>query len=283
MGFQERNACPAIVVVHPRIVRRTSHMPVSLLTAGIGGLLLSGCISRPIKPASQLQPPVSKVLQDRAAYLHQAFTIDALPRSVRNTLATDVSAPAFQRITVDTRIRTFKTGVAAPQNFASHTVYEDLGKGLIRAWSTTDSNGFNASSDFWLAYHNYVGLLSQRVAPTASAMPAMWGIEQFDRFQSGLSAENMIYSLQSGYLGRSSVPQPSQLACQLGRTYAGTTVNTAIAGSVRDMDCQVSNANGVVVEKRRYVYLEQYRFALVVHMQNASKEDNLEIVDFKVE
>jgi hypothetical protein len=251
------------------------------LAVCLSGALLSGCASTSNKPASP--PSVSAVFQDKAAYLHQAFTPDTLSGSVRATLAVDNAAPAFHRITVNARIKTFKTGSATPQTYESHTVYEDLGKGLIRAWSTTDSNGFNASTDFWLAYHNYVGLLAQRVAPTASSMPMMWGVEQLNRFQPALSAGTLSYSFQSGYLGKPGVSQPSQLDCQLGKTYEGSVVNAAIPGHVREMECQFSNANGVVTEKRKYVYLQQYGFALVVHMKSATKEDNLDIVDFKVE
>ncbi|RDS83014.1 hypothetical protein DWU98_07740 [Dyella monticola] len=246
---------------------------------------IAGCATAPNQPV-QSSASLANVFSDTNAYAEQAFSLGALPASVRDTLnANDVATSelSFHRITIQARSKWFKMGTDAPQNFTEHVTYDNLGKGVIRAISTDFSNGFTYRTEISLTYRNYVGLMMQKFASSATAMPAVSAVLQFDRFEPALSSDKLAYTMRSGYIGKPGLTQPWQIVCQLGRSYSGTVVNAHIAGNVREMSCQSVNANGVTTEVRDYVYLQQYGLALTRAVKSASSDYTVDLVDFKAE
>jgi hypothetical protein len=246
--------------------------------------LLTACAPIPAQTKAPPSKPAADMFRDKNAYLEQNFSPSVLPEEVQKAVeAADSRSVPFARITVTSKLKSFSNASSTPVDYVNQSVYENAGNGLVRMMVTVQSNGFDVSTDFSLSYRAYVGLMTQNVLSTAYSLPPVTEVRSVDHFDPVMSSDTMNYSLHSGYVGNSRISSPFQLHCQAGRSYAATVIHQNIQGTVREMDCQLTNSNGVVTQIRKYAYLEHYGIAITLHSKTPANEQNVEITDFKAE
>jgi hypothetical protein len=255
---------------------------VALVFAASSLLMACAPAVAPVKPPPA--KPAADMFRDRNAYMEQYFSPSVLPEQLRKALeAADSKPVSFSRITFTSRRKVFSDTGQVPVTYLDQAVYQNAGNGLVQMMVTVQSNGFDISTSFSLSYRGYVGLLLQNVPSTAYSLPPVIQVRSVEHFEPVMSSNSMSYAFHSGYVGNSRIYSPYQMYCHAGRSYSGTVINGNIQGSVREMECQITNANGVVTQTRTYGYLEQYGVALTLHSKTPANQENMEVTDFKVE
>ncbi|HTV86995.1 MAG TPA: hypothetical protein VME63_16465 [Dyella sp.] len=246
--------------------------------------LLAACAPNMAAPKAPPPKPALDMFRDKQAYMEQYFSPDVLPDQVTRTLATaDAKPVSFSRLMVTSHRRVFANSGQAPTAYEDRTEYENAGNGLVRMMVTVQSNGFDVSTDFSLSYRAYIGLLLQAVPSSTFSLPPVIEARSVEHFDPVMSSDNMNYAFHSGYVGNSRASSPYQMHCQAGRSYSAAVINASIRGMARQMQCQITNTNGIITQSRTYGYLEQYGVAIMLHSKTAANEQNVDVTDFKVE
>ncbi|GAB2565616.1 hypothetical protein ISP15_13765 [Dyella jejuensis] len=250
----------------------------SMLIAGYAGLADG-------MPAGQVGPsaPPGDAQGEQAGFA-QHFSMEALDKDVQNAILRAGLAPVpFNRIIVRTRDTYTAADQPNPAVYQEQLTLENAGHGLVRRIaSVQDSNGTVKTTRFDLDYRGYFPFLTQSVPAEADAAPPVVEARKLLRFDTSTDG-HMNFTYLYGLSGGATFGDPGQVVCDSGKRYSASTLNAAIQGPARELDCQAIDTNGMVTSKMKLAYLEKYAVALVLRLQNPDGALDSSIVDFKVE
>ena len=246
--------------------------------------LLGGCMPNAVRPVNHRLVPVKTILQDVDAYRSGEFTPSALPDQVLKTITNaDSQAVGFHRLSLDTYTTSVENGGASIKHFTNHDLYDNEGNGLVSAKSTLSSNGIQLLMIFNLSYRNIYSVRSQNVSLNAANAYGIIETHLLSHFDAAAMGHELLYSYDSGYVWQTGNYGHAESKCVFGQSFDASEVNPAIQGSARDLDCQVSNQNGVVISNEHRVYLDRYGFAILLGRKNATQEITFKVTGFKAD
>ncbi|WP_139351318.1 hypothetical protein [Rhodanobacter sp. B05] len=246
--------------------------------------LLGGCAQNTVRPVNHGLVPVKTILQDVDAYRSSEFTPSALPGQVLKTIMNADSQPVgFHRLLLDTYTTSVENGGASIKHFTNHDLYENEGNGLVSAKSTLSSNDIQLMMIFNLSYRNIYSVRSQNVPLNAANAYGIIETHLLSHFDAAAMGHEIMYSYDSGYVWQTRNYGHAESKCVFGRTFDASEINPAIQGSVRDLDCHVSNQNGVVISNEHRVYLDRYGFAILLGRKNAAQDITFKVTSFKAD
>lgn len=135
---------------------------------------------------------------------------------------------------------------------------------------------------FDLTYRGYFPFLTQSVPANAGTLPPIVETRKVIRFDTKADG-HVNFTYLYGSTGQPTFNDPGQVICDSGKSYSASTLNKAIEGQARELDCQFVDSNGIVTDKMKLAYLEKYNVALMLHLQSADSTIDSNIVDFNVE
>jgi hypothetical protein len=248
--------------------------------------LLSGCVPGPGAVRQRIAPAVTvkSIKDDPESYMSRNFTASLLPDEVLRTISSQDNQPVgFGRLELDTTVSGTRNGVDGVSHYTNRGIYQSEGNGLIRSMDTLSSNGIQMSIWFDMTYRNLQTLRSQNVllsAIYADHIVATHTLSHMDVPSDGLN--RMSFSYDYGYQGMTSKFAHSETSCVFGSEFSAADISPKIAGRARNLDCALSNNNGVVISNIHMAYLDTYGFAIILKRSNSAGTTIFTVDDFKV-
>jgi hypothetical protein len=251
----------------------------SILTAGYAGSARSMQVADQNPPP----PPPSQGPSEGSSYFSKHFSADALNSDVKNAVMQANLAPvSFHKITVHTRDQVTAKGQGSPATYTVTIVMENGGDGLVRRTQSAQSHDGNAIVRFDLSYRGYFPFLTQSVPPGANSLPPVIEARKLMHFDTHADG-HINFTYLYGPAGKPAFADPGQVICDSGQSYSASQINPAIQGQALELNCQNVDTNGMITDKIKLAYLEQYGVALMLHTQNPESSLDSTIVDFTAE
>jgi hypothetical protein len=234
-------------------------------------------------PAAPSAPAPASAPVELPSYFSKHFSADALGNDVKNAVIQANLAPvSFNKITVHTRDQVTTSGQTTPATYTVTIVLENGGHGLVRRIESAQGHEGNTVTRFDLMYRGYFPFLTQSVPANANALPPVIETRKIMRFDTNADGHaNFTYLY--GPAGQAAFADPGQVICDSGKRYSASDLNPAIQGRALELNCQNVDTNGIVTDKMKLAYLEQYDVALMLHTQNPESSLDSTVVDFTVE
>jgi hypothetical protein len=262
---------------------------VPIVVAGYAGAV---CSAQSASDAGA-PAPSSDTLSNGPGFFSRHFSTDALGNDVKDAIVRANLAPvSFNKIFVQARDQLTTTSQATDgqsnNSQAKPTIYtvqqtlENAGHGLIRRMQSVEDQGTITVTRFDLTYRGYFPFLTQSVPANASTLPPVVEARKVMRFDTNTDG-HINFTYLYGSAGQKAFDDPGQVICDSGKSYSASQLNQAINGQALELDCQVVDSNGIVIDKMKLAYLEKYGVALTLHVQSSDSAIDSSIVDFKVE
>ncbi|OOG36340.1 hypothetical protein B0E51_18510 [Rhodanobacter sp. C05] len=246
--------------------------------------LLSGCVQNAVRPVNQSLVPVKTIMQDLDGYSSREFTPATLPDQVQKTIVnSDGQSVGFHRLIVDLATNSTQNGGTGVSHYTSHDVYQNEGNGLVRGVSTISSNGIQTMVVLGLIYRNIYSVRAQSLSLSAVNANRIVESRTISHFDTPATGHELHLSYDTGYVGQTTNLLHNETNCVFGRSFEASEINPKIMGTARDLDCQVSNQNGIVISKERRGYLDKYGFAILLRRENSTADITFTVTDFKTE
>lgn len=246
--------------------------------------LLNGCVQNAARPVNQSLVPVKTIMQDLDGYASREFTPATLPDQVQKTVVNaDSQAVGFHRLVLDMTTSSTQNGGTGVSHYTSHGVYQNEGNGFVRGVTTLSSNGIQTMVELDLTYRNIYYVRGQSLSLTAANANRISESQVISHFDTPAAGHELHFSYDAGYVGQTRNFIHNETSCVFGRSFEASEINPKILGTARELDCQYSNLNGVVISKDHKVYLDKYGFAIVLGRENSAANIAFTVADFKVE
>jgi len=255
------------------------------LIVSVAGLL-NGCVPPAGAVRQRISPAatVKSIKDDPESYMSRNFTASSLPDEVIRTVTNlDTQPVGFGRLELDTTVSGTRNGVDGVSHYTNHGIYQNEGNGLVRSMDILSSNGIQTSIEFDVSYRNLQSLRVQTVplnAVNADHILTTHTLSHMDVPSDGRN--RMSYSYDYGYQGLTSKFVHGETDCVFGNEFSASDISPKIAGRARNLDCSVSNSNGVVTSNMHMAYLDTYGFAIILKRSNSAGTMSFTVDEFKV-
>lgn len=246
--------------------------------------LLSGCVQNAVRPVNQKLVPIKTIMQDLDGYSSREFTPVTLPDQVQKAIVNSDSQPVgFHRLILDMATNSTQNGGVSVSHYTSHGVYQNEGNGLVRGVTTLSSNGIQTMVALDLTYRNVYSVRAQSLILSAVNANRIVESQMISHFDTPAVGHELHFSYDAGYVGQTRNLLHNETSCVFGRSFEASEINPKIMGTARDLDCQISNQNGIVISKEHRVYLDKYGFATLLRRENSTADITFTVIDFKTE
>jgi len=248
-----------------------TYLPGFLLTT-----LLSGCISI---------VPVKEMAENKDVYLTSNFSIDSLSKDVQNHLAKDGSPSRFKKIHLKINTSHMKADGKTESPKQNITLI-DQGNGLIQEISESSNNDITYYLSYRSTYRNFWILKSHGTNLSRTNAPFPIEVKQIKNagIMSTIPKQGDVFPFEfsTGIQPQLANFTELKFICTAGGNFPANQFHPALDGMATDLKCELFN-NNVVDTKSEYVFLHQYRIALLKSVIDSSLTSTYKLTDFKVE
>lgn len=226
--------------------------------------------------------PVKEISQNQSGYLAQNFVPKVLPESVLKTVEVSPTGSRFSRATISLQGRGEEGGKASRTTVVAK--FNALANGLVQEMWEHSANEVPYGLTYALTYVGVFALKMQTVYFARSVSEPVTEVSKVSRFDSALGKprENSEYVIEYEDGGPNQLAKQSRrLSCKSAKFYSATEVHPNLAGRAIDLSCEMSR-DTVLRLKRRYVFLENYGFAILMSHQMSNQRTDYTVVAAEV-
>ncbi len=235
---------------------KTFNRLLPALMAVAMAVMLSGCL-----PAAT---PVKYMLSNPEGYLQMQMAPNMLGKSVTSAIDSRDAGPLhFKSMHLVYTTRFVSSDGSKKLDTTLDTTYENAGGSYASMLTRYARNGVPFNDDFMLTYRGLVVVREREAYLNKSN--SEWGVEakSIQAFTPVTDdADKLNFVVASGWTGEISSFMTVRTSCSVGKPHPASQVDKALAGTARDMTCDLYNSNGIKKGTTVYAYLDQYGLAV---------------------
>lgn len=224
---------------------------------------------------------VKEVTADPEIYQSTHFNTAALPEGVRKALPTSTAASNFSKVVFKKEV--VFTGLDDKDDKADVTsTYTNLGNGVVSIKSDMSRNGIAFMLSYSNNYRGVLALRSQSVPLRGQATSAITEIKSISQISPlpFAAGKEFVAKYESGPTMQIVNFEGSEKKCTSGAQFAASQVVASIPGKAFELRCEFIFHN-TVQSRSKYVYFEQFGFAVETEHVSAGSKTMTRITDFK--
>jgi hypothetical protein len=227
---------------------------------------------------------VSEINADRRGYLFSAFAPENISSAVVTEIKKDdVKSKSFREMEI--RVQTDYDDSAQITHPLISTTYIDAGHGMVQQLSVVSRNTIPYRLWYSLTYRGIMPLKVQNVPLKTGRTSLPFITKKIVRLPMGLATarDNTEYKFEY------TVGRETQIAdfwslgitCNFTRRYAANSLHRNLSGDALDLLCEYTK-DGVLDRKTKYVFLQQYGFAVLLDDIGVTHKVNGTITDVEI-
>jgi len=243
---------------------------LKLITLATVIATLSGCAGEPV--------PLSKITNDKTAYLNQYFSKQSISESVFKKIPLEANTKGFSNTKV-----IFESKVIAGENIKNRKdiiTYTGLGDGLIQTITEYQSNDITTGFNFAITYkglHDIKWSYASTALNYSSRPYELKEISHWDKLGTNVGDVSRV-DFKWGTVTQIMNFNDGQYNCTVTKQIKANEIHSSLSGQAKLLDCQTSK-NGAVFLKSKYAYLEDLTFAIPVEINSANFKTEYKVLE----